>query len=73
MGNGNNETYIYLITEWHKEKWRNDILDFREILRVLHFEQGMSYRDLAKYFKVSLSTIYMWCKREGIQDKDMKW
>lgn len=73
MGNGNNETYIYLITEWYKEKWRNENIDFREILRVLHFEQGMSYRDLSKHFKVSLSTIYMWFKREGIQDKEMKW
>lgn len=73
MGKGNNATYEYLITELYKEKWKDDTLTFREVLKRLRFEEKMSYRDMAKHFKVSLSTIYMWCKRENILEKQMKW
>lgn len=73
MGNGNNETYEYLIVELYKTKWNDETITFREILKRLHIDEGMSYRDMAKHFKVSLSTIYMWCKRENVLDKQMKW
>lgn len=73
MGNGNNETYEYLITELYKLKKNDEDLTFREILFDLHYTDGLSYREMAKELRVSLSTIYMWAKREGILDKQMKW
>lgn len=73
MGNGSNKTYEFLITELYKEKWKDKDITFREILRKLHVDEGMSYREMAKHFKVSLSTVYMWCKRENVLDKDLRW
>lgn len=73
MGNGNNKTYEYLITELYREKWNNKDLSFRDILYKLHIEDNLSYRDLAKLFQVSFSTIYLWCKRENISESGMKW
>lgn len=73
MGNGNNETYAYLITELYKEKWKDDTLTFREVLKKLHYDEGMSYREIARLFKVSFSTVYLWFKRENISNSKMKW
>lgn len=73
MGNGNNGTYEYMIEEWHKNMWKDEDLQFREILFMLHIDKGMSYREISQYFKVSLSTVYMWFKRENLLDKQMKW
>lgn len=73
MGNGNNKTYEYLITELYKDKWNNKDLTFREILKVLHIDKGMSYREMAKLFRVSFSTVYLWCKKENVTKNEMKW
>lgn len=73
MGNGNNETYEYLITELYREKLKNNDLQFRDILYKLHIEEGMSYREMAKLFRVSFSTIYTWCKRENVSESELKW
>lgn len=73
MGNGNNKTYEYLITELYKEKWNDESLTFREILKRLHIDEGMSYRKMAELFKVSFSTIYLWCKKENVHERSMKW
>lgn len=73
MSNGNNQTYEYLITELYKERWKDENITFRDVLRKLRYEEKMSYRKIAKHFKVSLSTVYMWCKREDILEKNMKW
>ena len=73
MGNGNNETYAYLITELYKEKWKDDTLTFREVLKRLHYDEEMSYREIARLFKVSFSTVYLWFKRENISNSKMKW
>lgn len=73
MGNGNNKTYEHLITELYREKLKDENLQFRDILYKLHIEDGMSYREIAKMFKISFSTVYLWCKRENISESEMKW
>lgn len=73
MGKGNLETYEYLIVELYKAKWNDDTLTFREILKRLHIDEGVSYRNLAKLFKVAPSTVYMWLKRECVNESKMKW